>query len=110
MLKTSSQEIKLALGAKIQSFIRLTRRRPKLWNKINKKSPSADKEDCRVVKLLAGAREVVASMLWSSTRLAVMKQIAMPSYNKWYLVSNKSHKKSLPCNKEQLLKLEFRCP
>ncbi|KAF7108767.1 hypothetical protein CFC21_109173 [Triticum aestivum] len=54
---------------KIQSFIRLTKMAPKQWEKINKKSPSADKEGCRVVKLLAGAREVVASMLQSPTRL-----------------------------------------
>ncbi|EMS64289.1 hypothetical protein TRIUR3_11021 [Triticum urartu] len=53
---------------KIQSFSRLTKMGPKQWKKINKKSPSAD-EGCRVVKLLAGAREVVASMLQSPRRL-----------------------------------------
>ncbi|EMS64290.1 hypothetical protein TRIUR3_11022 [Triticum urartu] len=80
---------------------------PKQWKKIKKKSPSADKESCRALKLLAGAREVVASMLQSSTP-SLLKQIVMPSYNKWYLVSKKFPKKRLPCNKEQLLKLEFR--
>nr|VAI86921.1 unnamed protein product [Triticum turgidum subsp. durum] len=77
----------------------------KQWKKINGNLLQLRR---KVVKLLAGAREVVTSMLQSSTRL-LLKQIVMPSYNKSYLVSKKFHEKRLPCNKEQLLKLEFRC-
>ena len=90
---------------KIQSFSRLTKMGPKQWKKINGNLLQLRR---RVAKLLAGAREVVTSMLQSSTWL-LLKQIVMPSYNKSYLVSKKFPENRLPCTTEQLLKLEFRC-
>ncbi|KAI4973323.1 hypothetical protein ZWY2020_029031, partial [Hordeum vulgare] len=103
----STQEIALAarkgddapIQAKIQFFIPLTKMAKKQWKKIKKKSPSAD--------WLEQERSLL--QCFSHPHRQPLKQIAMSSYNKWYLVSNKFHKKRLPSNKEQLWKLEFRC-
>uniref|UniRef100_A0A8R7QZ48 Uncharacterized protein n=2 Tax=Triticum urartu TaxID=4572 RepID=A0A8R7QZ48_TRIUA len=106
-LKMTVQELLLALkrggdaSAQVKAYARLAKKAQKQFKKISKKTAS-DKNDSRVVMLLAEAREITISLL-ESTSSVLSKQIEMP---KWSLVSKTSQKSKAPCEEEQLQALE----
>ena len=106
-LKMTVQELLLALkrgadaSAQVKAYVRLAKKAQKQFKKISKKTAS-DKNDSRVVMLMAEAREITISLL-ESTSCILLKQIEMP---KWSLVSNTLQKSRVVCEEEQLQALE----
>ncbi|KAI4962742.1 hypothetical protein ZWY2020_025841 [Hordeum vulgare] len=105
-LKMTVQELLLALKrggdapAQVKAYIRLAKKAQKQFKKISKKTAS-NKNDSRVVMLMAEAREITISLL-ESTSSILSKQIEMP---KWSLVS-KHRTRAKSCQEEQLQALE----
>jgi hypothetical protein len=106
-LKMNVQELLLALSrgedvcAQVKAYIRLAKKAQKQFKKINRKTVSDDK-DCRVVMLMAEAREITISLLESTCTL-LSKQVEMP---KCSLVSKTFKKTQFVCEEEQLRALE----
>ena len=106
-LKLTIQELLLSLkrgddvSAQVKAYARLAKKAQKQFKKISKKTTS-DKNDSRVVMLMAEAREITISLL-ESTSCILSKQIEMP---KWSLVSKTLQKSKVVCEEEQLWALE----
>jgi hypothetical protein len=106
-LKMGVQQLLLALSrgedacAQVKAYIRLTKKAQKQFKKISKKTISDDK-DCRVVMLIAEAREITISLLESTSSL-LSKQVEMP---KCSLISKTFQKTQFVCEEEQLRALE----
>ncbi|KAF8753096.1 hypothetical protein HU200_011750 [Digitaria exilis] len=96
-LKATVQEMQLllkrgdnaAVQAKVQTYARAAKKAQKQFKKINGQA-APDMEGCRMVKLLAEARDITVSML-----------------DKWSLVSKPFQKKKIVCEEEQLQVLEL---
>ncbi|XBI37927.1 hypothetical protein VPH35_123115 [Triticum aestivum] len=96
-LKMTIQELLLSLkrgddvSAQVKAYARLAKKAQKQFKKISKKTAS-DKNDSRVVMLMAEAREITISLLESTSS--------------WSLVSKTLHKSKTVCEEEQLQALE----
>jgi DNA-binding Xre family transcriptional regulator len=105
-LKMSVQELLLALSrgedayAQVKAYIRLAKKAQKQFKKISKNTVSDN--DCRMLMLMAEAREITISLLESTCRL-LSKQFEMP---KCSLVSKTFHKSKFVCKVEQMRALE----
>jgi hypothetical protein len=112
-LKNSVQEMQLvlkrgdatAVQAKVQCYARIAKKVQKQFKKVSSKAAS-DTDRCRVVMLLAEAREISVSMFELTLGL-LLKQVAVPTSNKWSLVSKACQKKRVVCEEEQLQALEL---
>ncbi|OEL35657.1 hypothetical protein BAE44_0003324 [Dichanthelium oligosanthes] len=111
-LKVSVQELRLVLKRgddvaaqlKIESFVRLAKKAQKPLKKTTSKD-TAEGCSCRMIRLLAEARETAVSLLESMSQL-LPKQIGSPIASKWSLVSKKFQKTKVVCEEQQLQALE----
>ncbi|KAM3311924.1 hypothetical protein ACQJBY_032122 [Aegilops geniculata] len=105
-LKMSIQELELvlkrgddaAVQLKVESFIRLAKQAQKPFKITSSKAVA---EDCRLVRVLAEAREMSVSLLESTPHL-LPKQFTTTKGSKWSLVQ----KRKVVCEEEQLQALE----
>ena len=91
-----------AVQLKIESFVRLAK---KAHKPLKKTTSKATAEGCRVVRLMAEARETALSLLESVSRL-LPEQIGGPNASKWSLVSKRFQKRKVMCEERQLRALE----
>uniref|UniRef100_A0ACD5ZTC3 Uncharacterized protein n=1 Tax=Avena sativa TaxID=4498 RepID=A0ACD5ZTC3_AVESA len=105
-LKMSVQELLFALrrgddaSFQVKAYIRLSKSAQKQFKKISKKAVSEN--ECRVVMLMAEAREITISLLESTCGL-LSKEVEMP---KCSLISKTFQKTKFVCEEEQLRALE----
>ncbi|KAL6870730.1 hypothetical protein ACP4OV_014578 [Aristida adscensionis] len=110
-LKMIVQELQLLLKRgdgvsaqlKVESFVRLAKKAQKSFKKTSNKA--ATSEGCRLIRLLAEAREMAVSLL-ESTCCLLPKQIATGKGIKWSLVSKRFQRRKVSCEEEQLQALE----
>lgn len=111
-LKTSVQELRLvlrrgddaAIQLRIESFVRLAKKAHKPLKKTTSKATAA--EGCRVVRLMAEARETAVYLLESVSRLLPEQIGSSPNASKWSLVSKRFQKRKVVCEERQLQALE----
>uniref|UniRef100_A0A0D9XPA8 Uncharacterized protein n=1 Tax=Leersia perrieri TaxID=77586 RepID=A0A0D9XPA8_9ORYZ len=109
-MKMSIQELHLvlkrgddaAVQLKIDFFLRLAKKAQKPFKKTSSKSTS---EGCRLVRLLAEAREIAVS-LFESISCLLTQQIPSAKTSKWSLVSKKFQKTKVVCEERQLQVVE----
>lgn len=112
-LKVSIQELRLvlkrwddvAVQLKIESFVRLAKKKAQKPLKKTTSKATAEGSSCRLVRLLAEAREAAISLLESTSQI-LPKQIGSPVASKWSLVSKKFQKTKVFCEDRQLQALE----
>ncbi|KAL6870731.1 hypothetical protein ACP4OV_014579 [Aristida adscensionis] len=110
-LKMSVQELRLVLKRgdgvaaqiKMEAFVRMAKKAQKPLRKTT--SCKAVDEGCRVVRLMAEAREMAGSLLESTSQL-LPKQVGSPSASKWSLVSKRFQRRKVVCEEQQLQALE----
>ncbi|CAD6343248.1 unnamed protein product [Miscanthus lutarioriparius] len=110
-LKTGVQELRLvlrrgddaAVQLKIESFVRLAK---KAHKPLKKTTSKATAEGCRVVRLMAEARETAVCLLESVSRLLPEQIGRSPNASKWSLVSKRFQKRKVVCEERQLRALE----
>nr|CAB3490979.1 unnamed protein product [Digitaria exilis] len=112
-LRMSIQDLRLvlkrrddvAVQLKIESFVRLAKKKAQKPLKKTTSKATAEGPSCRVVRLLAEARETAVSLLESTFQI-LPKQIGSPIASKWSLVSKKFQKTKVFCEERQLQALE----
>ena len=106
-LKTGVQELRLVLrrGEDAAVQLKIVRLAKKAHKPLKKTTSKATAEGCRVVRLMAEARETALSLLESVSRL-LPEQIGGPNASKWSLVSKRFQKRKVVCEERQLGALE----
>ncbi|KXG27794.1 hypothetical protein SORBI_3005G045500 [Sorghum bicolor] len=87
----------------VHLYIRLAKRAHKPLKKTTGKAAA---EGCRVVRLMAEARETALYLLESVSRLLPEQVGSCPNASKWSLVSKRFQKRKVVCEERQLRALE----
>ncbi|KAL5229373.1 hypothetical protein ABZP36_028149 [Zizania latifolia] len=114
-LKATIQEMQLARrrgdGAAVQAmsqsyYARAAKKAQRHFRRIgSSKAAASDMQICRVLRLLAEARETTVAALETAAKLLSKQITTMPSSSKWSQLV--SRKKSVACEEEQLQVLEL---